>query len=132
VRCNRRIANGFFLSLLPCFEQCSLRPITAAALLVAVSSFGPAVVHAWSHYRNQPGDPGYPTVVDRSTLNDTIGGGLLNFEPSAEACRELGCTEAQWESGVLDLDRCSYPIVSFMATNSLFLVPAFGLTTGGS
>jgi hypothetical protein len=75
-----------------------LRPITAAAL--AASLFGPAVVHAWSRCRNQPGDPGYPTTAEWSALNDTIGGRLVNVVPSAEACSKLGCTEDQWESSV--------------------------------
>jgi hypothetical protein len=76
----------------------SLRPITAAA--IAVSIFGPVDVYAWSRCRNQPGDPGYPTNADRSSLNDTIGGRLINVVPSARACRQLGCTEDQWESAV--------------------------------
>ena len=70
--------------------------MTVAAL--AVLLFGPAV-HA-CQCRNQPGDPGYPAAMDWSALNDTIGGRLLKVVPSAEACRELACTEAQWESGI--------------------------------
>jgi hypothetical protein len=76
----------------------SLLPITAAA--IAVSLFGPSDVHAWPRCRNQPGDPGYPTNAEWSALNDTIGGRLINVVPSAKASRELGCTVAQWESGV--------------------------------
>jgi hypothetical protein len=75
-----------------------LHPITTAA--IAVSLFGPANVHAWPRCRNQPGDPGYPTNSDWSALNDTVGGRLINVVPSAKACLKLGCTEAQWESGV--------------------------------
>ncbi|KAI0248047.1 FAD-binding domain-containing protein [Lactifluus subvellereus] len=75
-----------------------LRSITAAAIAVSLS--GPAVVHAWSRCRNQPGDPGYPTAADWSALNDTICGRLISVVPSARACLELGCTEAQWESGI--------------------------------
>jgi hypothetical protein len=101
-----------------------LRPITAAAL--AASLFGPAVVHAWSRCRNQPGDPGYPTPADWSSLNDTINGRLLNVVPSAEACLELGCTEAQWESGIF---RQTIPgsmnSVSSVLTRSLFPLMAF-------
>ena len=72
-------------------------------LLVAVSAVvvffsGPPIVHA--RCRNQPGDPGYPSAADWSTLNDSIDGRLLNVVPSAKACVELGCTEAQWESGI--------------------------------
>ncbi|KAI9452284.1 FAD-binding domain-containing protein [Lactarius psammicola] len=56
------------------------------------------VVHA--RCRNQPGDPGYPTAANWSALNDTISGRLLRVVPSVEACRGLGCTEAQWASGI--------------------------------
>jgi hypothetical protein len=77
-----------------------LRPITAVAIAVSIFASGPADVYAWSRCRNQPGDPDYPTDADWSALNDTTGGRLMNVVPSAEACRELGCTEAQWESGV--------------------------------
>jgi hypothetical protein len=76
-----------------------LRPITAAAVAV-VSIFGPADDYARSRCRNEPGDPGYPTNADWSALNDTIGGRLINVVPSARACRQLGCTENQWESAV--------------------------------
>jgi hypothetical protein len=75
-----------------------LRPTIAGA--IAVSLLGPAVVHAWPRCRNQPGDPGFPTAADWSVLNDTIYGRLIKVVPSAKACLELGCTEAQWESGV--------------------------------
>ena len=58
----------------------------------------PLLVHA--RCRNQPGSPGYPSGVEWSALNDTIDGRLVNVIPSAKACVDLGCTEAQWESGV--------------------------------
>jgi hypothetical protein len=75
-----------------------LYPVTVAALAVLLFS---SAFHALaSQCRNEPGDPGYPTATDWSALNDTIGGMLLNVLPSAEACRELACTEAQWESGI--------------------------------
>ena len=80
------------------FSLLRVRPLTAA--VIAVSLSGPAVVHAWSQCRNQPGDPGYPTAANWSALNDTIYGRLVTVVPSAKACLELGCTEAQWESGV--------------------------------
>jgi hypothetical protein len=73
----------------------SLRLVAVSAVLVFF--WGPPVVHA--RCRNQPGDPGYPSAADWSALNDTINGRLLNVVPSAKACSELGCTEAQWESG---------------------------------
>ena len=58
----------------------------------------PLLVHA--RCRNQPGSPGYPSGAEWSALNDTIDGRLVNVMPSAKACVDLGCTEAQWESGV--------------------------------
>jgi hypothetical protein len=60
--------------------------------------FVPLLVHA--RCRNQPGSPGYPRAADWSALNDTIDGRLVKVVPSAKACLELGCTEAQWESGI--------------------------------
>jgi|SRR6266850_3658464 len=70
--------------------------VTASAL--AELLLGPTLVHAWC--RNQPGDSGYPSLADWSTLNDTIDGRLVNVVPSAQACQELGCTDAQWQSGL--------------------------------
>jgi len=70
--------------------------VTATAL--AELFLGPTLAHAWC--RNQPGDPTYPSLADWSALNDTIDGRLVNVVPSAKACQELGCTEAQWESGL--------------------------------
>ena len=60
--------------------------------------FVPFFVHA--RCRNQPGSSGYPCAADWSALNDSIDGRLVIVMPSAQACAELGCTEAQWESGV--------------------------------
>lgn len=73
--------------------------LSVTAVLLAMSLIKPVqVVHA--RCRNQPGDPGYPTAADWSALNVTIGGRLLRVVPSVEACRELGCTGAQWASGI--------------------------------
>src|SRR6266566_1655039 len=58
----------------------------------------PLLVHA--RCRNQPGSPGYPSAADWSAFNDSVDGRLINVVPSAKACVELGCTEAQWESGI--------------------------------
>jgi hypothetical protein len=58
----------------------------------------PLLVHA--RCRNKPGSSGYPCAAEWSSLNDSIDGRLLNVVPSAKACIELGCTEAQWESGI--------------------------------
>ena len=60
--------------------------------------FVPLPVHA--RCRNQPGNHGYPSAADWSALNDSIDGRLVNVVPSAKACVELGCTEAQWESSI--------------------------------
>jgi hypothetical protein len=71
--------------------------------LVAVSAvvrllLVPLLIHA--RCRNQPGSPGYPGTADWSALNDSIDGRLVKVVPSAKACVELGCTDAQWESGI--------------------------------
>ena len=58
----------------------------------------PLLIHA--RCRNQPGGPGYPSAADWSALNNSIDGRLVKVMPSAKACVELGCTDAQWESGV--------------------------------
>ena len=72
------------------------RPVVVSAVVGLL--LVPLLVHA--RCRNQPGSPGYPSAADWSTLNDSIDGRLLKVVPSAKACVELGCTEAQWESGV--------------------------------
>ena len=79
--------------MFPLFRSAAVSAVTAVALLSV-----PLLVHA--RCRNQPGGPGYPSGADWSALNDTIDGQLINVVPSAKACLELGCTEAQWESGV--------------------------------
>jgi hypothetical protein len=71
---------------------------SVAVSAVVLFFFGPPLVQ--TRCRNQPGDPGYPSAADWSALNDTIDGRLLNVIPSAKACLQLGCTEAQWESGI--------------------------------
>lgn len=73
-----------------------LRVVAVSAIVVLFS--GPPLVLA--RCRNQPGDTGYPSLAEWSALNGTIDGRLLNVVPSAKACSELGCTEAQWESGI--------------------------------
>ena len=75
-------------------------PLSRSVELSAVVGFllVPLLVHA--RCRNQPGSPGYPSGAEWSALNDTIDGRLVNVMPSAKACVDLGCTEAQWESGV--------------------------------
>lgn len=69
-------------------------------LVTALVAFllGPAIANSWC--RNQPGDPGYPSAADWSALNDTVDGRLVRAVPSAEACQQLSCTEAQWKSGI--------------------------------
>jgi len=73
-----------------------LRSVTVSAVVGLLLI--PLLVHA--RCRNQPGSPGYPSAADWSALNDSIDGRLVKVVPSAKACVELGCTEAQWESGV--------------------------------
>jgi hypothetical protein len=70
------------------------------SLLLSVIAILLAISEVQARCRNQPGDPGYPTDTEWAALNDTTGGRLVRVVPSAEACRELGCTEAQWESGI--------------------------------
>jgi hypothetical protein len=73
--------------------------LSLTAILLAMSLTRPVrLVEA--RCRNQPGDHGYPTDADWAALNDTTGGRLVRVVPSVEACRELGCTEAQWASGI--------------------------------
>ena len=50
--------------------------------------------------RSQPGEPGFPLTDDWAALNDTVDGRLISVVPSAKACAELGCTDAQWSSAV--------------------------------
>ncbi|KAH8985527.1 FAD-binding domain-containing protein [Lactarius akahatsu] len=73
--------------------------LSVTAVVLAISLTRPVQV-VYARCRNQPGDPGYPAAADWSTLNNTIGGRLLRVVPSVEACRKLGCTEAQWASGI--------------------------------
>jgi hypothetical protein len=72
---------------------------SVAAIVLAISLNRPVRV-VYARCRNQPGDPGYPTDSDWAALNDTTGGRLVRVVPSVEACRELGCTDAQWTSGI--------------------------------
>jgi hypothetical protein len=75
-------------------------PLSRSVAVSAVVGllFVPLLVHA--RCRNQPGNPGYPCAAEWSALNDTIDGRLVKVVPTAKACLELGCTEAQWESGI--------------------------------
>ena len=80
--------------MLPLFRRSAAIGLSAVVGLL----FVPRLVHA--RCRNQPGSPGYPSGAEWSTLNDTIDGRLVHVVPSAKACVDLGCTEAQWESGI--------------------------------
>jgi hypothetical protein len=75
-------------------------PLSRSVAVSAVVGllFVPLIVHA--RCRNEPGSPGYPSAAGWSSLNDSIDGRLVKVVPSAKACLELGCTEAQWESGI--------------------------------
>ena len=109
----------------------SLRLVAVSAVVVFFS--GPLLVHAWC--RNQPGDPGYPSAAEWSTLNDSIDGRLLNVVPSAKACVELGCTEAQWESGIFrqtipgSMNSVGILTLALLPSNDLF-APVVQLGTG--
>ena len=84
----------------------------------------PLLVHA--RCRNRPGSSGYPSDANWHTLNDTIDGRLVKVVPSAKACVELGCTEAQWESGVF-----RQMIPGSMNAVSVLTVSLLGLPTYG-
>ena len=71
---------------------------SVAASAVVLLLLVPLLVHA--RCRNQPGSLGYPSATNWSALNDSVDGRLVKVVPSAKACVELGCTEAQWESGI--------------------------------
>jgi hypothetical protein len=75
-------------------------PLSRSVSVSAVVGLLLAPLLVYARCRNQPGSPGYPCAADWSTLNDTIDGRLVELVPSAKACLELGCTEAQWESGI--------------------------------
>ena len=72
------------------------RPVAVSAVVGLL--FVPLLAQA--RCRNQPGSPSYPSAADWSSLNNCIDGRLVKVVPSAKACVELGCTEAQWESGI--------------------------------
>jgi hypothetical protein len=72
--------------------------------------------------RNQPGSTGYPSAADWSTFNDSIDGRLINVVPSAKACVELGCTDAQWESAIFH-----QTIPGSMNTVGVLIGPLLGL-----
>ncbi|KAI0259514.1 hypothetical protein BC834DRAFT_1028892 [Gloeopeniophorella convolvens] len=83
----------------------SLFASVAAAVLAASTVSGSCATLRSSHdgklnCRNQPGDPGYPTVNEWAALNATTGGRLIAVVPSAKACEQLDCTDAQWTSGI--------------------------------
>ena len=53
----------------------------------------PLLVH--TRCRNQPGSPGYRSIVDQSALNDSVDGRPVDVVPSAKVCVESGRTEGQ-------------------------------------
>ena len=72
-----------------------MRPASGVALVVLAVLDG-----VFARCRSQPGQPGFPTTDDWAALNDTVEGRLITVVPSAKACAELGCTDAQWSSAV--------------------------------
>jgi len=98
------------------------RSVTVSAVVGLLS--GPLLVHA--RCRNQPGSSGYPSDANWCALNDTVDGRLVKVVPSAKACVELGCTEAQWESGIFrQMIPGSMNFVSFLTVSPLGL-PTYG------
>ncbi|KAI0064475.1 FAD-binding domain-containing protein [Artomyces pyxidatus] len=57
-----------------------------------------------SSCRTQPGDPGFPSDALWDQLNEQVEGRLIPVVPSAEACKEVGCTPSQWHSGLYEAD----------------------------
>jgi hypothetical protein len=98
LRCNCSIPSD--LPSLPALRRIMFSIFFSVAAIVLAISLSRPIRVVYARCRNQPGDPGYPTAADWSALNHTIGGRLLRVVPSVEACRELGCTEAQWASGI--------------------------------
>src|SRR6266446_3908347 len=100
----------------------SFRLVAVSAVVGLLSV--PPLVHA--RCRNQPGDPGYPSSADWSALNNSIDGRLVKVVPSSMACAELGCTEAQWESGIFrqtipgSMNSVGYLYLAFLSTNDPF------------
>ncbi|KAI0064553.1 FAD-binding domain-containing protein [Artomyces pyxidatus] len=52
--------------------------------------------------RSQPGDSGFPTAALWDKLNEQVEGRLVSVVPAAKACKEVGCTLSQWESGLYE------------------------------
>ncbi|KZV68501.1 FAD-binding domain-containing protein [Peniophora sp. CONT] len=50
--------------------------------------------------RSEPGQPGFPSAQDWTVLNETVNGRLVAVVPSAKACADIGCTDAEWSSAV--------------------------------
>ena len=100
-------------------------PLSRSAAVSAVVGllFVPLLVDA--RCRNQPGSSGYPSAAGWSALNDSIDGRLIRIVPSAKACVELGCTDAQWESGIF-----RQVIPGSMNYVSLTIWPSFLIMTG--
>ena len=74
-------------------------PLSRLVALSAVVDLLLVPLLVYARCRNQPGSSGYPSATGWSAFNDSIDGHLVKVVPSAKACIELGCTEAQWESG---------------------------------
>ena len=94
----------------------------SVALSVVVSLLLIPLAHA--RCRNQAGSCGYPSAAGWSALNNSVDGRLVKVVPSAKACVELGCTEAQWESGIF---RQSIP--GSMNAVGLLQASLFGLSS---
>lgn len=70
------------------------------SLLLVVQQFFFAT-HAsnGTNCRNQPGDPGFPSLQTLEQFNASIGGQLLNVIPTGKFCQEMGgCSDALWDN----------------------------------
>jgi hypothetical protein len=54
--------------------------------------------------RNKPGDAGFPSQAEWSTLNTSVSGRLVSVIPSAKYCEINKCTDDQWQSGLFRMD----------------------------
>ena len=60
--------------------------------------------NAKQYCRHQPGDAGWPTDTEWTTLNSTLDGRLIPVQPSGKVCRLLNCTDAEWGSALFRND----------------------------
>jgi len=98
-------------------------PLSRSVAVSAVVGLLLAPILVQARCRNQPGSIGYPSAENWSALNDSIDDRLVKVVPSAKACAELGCTDAQWSSGIF-----RQGIPGAMNTVGVLAVSLLGLT----